>query len=100
MDFAMRQEGLPSRSLWGCLLGKDHKLQVREGNQSMLQIMRTGRNPTMRYLRRTHRVSVQWLPEQLGPSVTSVDMRYEDTADMCADIYLYIYKNLRRRVEV
>eukprot|EP00969_Alexandrium_andersonii_P048342 2120938-Alexandrium_andersonii.AAC.1 len=41
----------------------------------------------MRYLHRTHRVSVQWLHEQLGPTITSVDIRYEDTADMFADIY-------------
>eukprot|EP00969_Alexandrium_andersonii_P000494 21172-Alexandrium_andersonii.AAC.1 len=61
MDYAMRQEGLPSRSLWGCLLGADHILQAHEGNQAMLAVLRAGRNPTMRYLRRTRRVSVQRL---------------------------------------
>eukprot|EP00969_Alexandrium_andersonii_P204958 9057225-Alexandrium_andersonii.AAC.1 len=71
MDYAMRQEGLPSRSLWGCLLGKDHILQVHEDSQAMLAVLRAGRSPTMRYLHRTHRVSVQWLHEQLGPSVAS-----------------------------
>eukprot|EP00969_Alexandrium_andersonii_P291594 12888180-Alexandrium_andersonii.AAC.1 len=98
MDFAMRHEGLPSRSLWDCLLGKDHKLYVHEDHQAMLQILRAGRNPTMRYLHRTHRVSVQWLHEQLGPSIASVDIRYEDTADMCADIYTKTFDDLTKWV--
>ena len=33
-------------------------------NVSMLQVMKAGRNPTMRHLGRTHRVSVAWLHEQ------------------------------------
>ena len=30
----------------------------------MLQCVRTGRNPTMRHLARTHRISVSWMHEQ------------------------------------
>eukprot|EP00969_Alexandrium_andersonii_P242656 10718374-Alexandrium_andersonii.AAC.1 len=45
----MRQEGLPSHSLWGCPMGKKHALYVHEDNQAMLAVTRSGRNPTVRY---------------------------------------------------
>eukprot|EP00969_Alexandrium_andersonii_P255119 11277818-Alexandrium_andersonii.AAC.1 len=65
MDYAMRQEGLPSHSLWDCPMGESHTRYVHEDNRAMLAVMRSGRNPTMRYLHRTHRVSVQWLHEHI-----------------------------------
>ena len=34
-----------------------------EDNQAMIRVIETGKNPTMRYLHRTHRVSVAWLHE-------------------------------------
>ena len=51
----------------------------------MIRCVETGRNPTMRYLHRTHRVSVAWIHECFERD----DMRlvYELTAKMCADIY-------------
>ena len=45
----------------------------------------TGRNPTMSYLPGTHRVSVAWLHETL--SHQDVDLVYEVSSKMCADIY-------------
>eukprot|EP00969_Alexandrium_andersonii_P039757 1741445-Alexandrium_andersonii.AAC.1 len=63
MDYAMRHEGLPSHSLWEVLMRSGYFLRVHEDNQAMIQIVRSGRNRTMRYLHRTHRVSVQWLHE-------------------------------------
>ena len=61
----------------------------------MLQVVRTGRNPTMRYLHRTHRVSVSWLherfaPEDAGPN-HNLHIDYELTDRMCADIYTQIF---------
>eukprot|EP00969_Alexandrium_andersonii_P111125 4905443-Alexandrium_andersonii.AAC.1 len=63
MDYAMRHEGLPSHSLREVLLPAGHCLRAHEDNQAMMAIIKSGRNPTTRYLHRTHRVSVQWLHE-------------------------------------
>ena len=51
----------------------------------MIRVTETGRNPTMRYLARTHRVSVAWLRETF--SQQDIDLVYELSAKMCADIY-------------
>eukprot|EP00969_Alexandrium_andersonii_P283211 12520594-Alexandrium_andersonii.AAC.1 len=40
----------------------------------------------MRYLHRTHRVSAQWLHERFALFPQNVDIFYEDSCDMCADI--------------
>eukprot|EP00969_Alexandrium_andersonii_P041489 1818688-Alexandrium_andersonii.AAC.1 len=53
----------------------------------MLAVMRSGRNPTMRYLHRAHRVSVQWLRERFTLLPESVEIFYEDSCDMRADMY-------------
>ena len=63
MDFALRHHGLPTMTLWETLLERSVQLAVHEDNQAMIRIMETGRNPTMRYLHRTHRISVSWLHE-------------------------------------
>ena len=39
-------------------------MRFLEDNQAMLQCVKSGRNPTMRHLARTHRVSVGWIHEQ------------------------------------
>eukprot|EP00969_Alexandrium_andersonii_P112138 4953001-Alexandrium_andersonii.AAC.1 len=92
----MRQEGLPSHSLWDCLMGKSHTLYVHEDNQAMLAVMRSGRKPTMRYLHRTHRVSVQWLHERFTLFPQNVDIFYEDSCDTCADIYTKTFDDINK----
>ena len=51
----------------------------------MIRVTETGRNPTMRYFARTHRVSVAWLHETF--SHQDIDLVYEVSSNMCADIY-------------
>ena len=51
----------------------------------MIRVLETGRNPTMRYLHRTHRVSVARLHEALQRK--DFILVYELTSRMCADIY-------------
>ena len=55
----------------------------------MIQVIKTGRNPTMRHLHRVHRISVAWLHERLGPvpERENVSVEYTASSDMCADIY-------------
>ena len=55
-NFAVRQCGLPSNSLWWTLFPHKPTLTLHEENQAMISVIETGRNPTMRHLQRTHRV--------------------------------------------
>ena len=84
-DLALRHCGLPSFALWWTLLPQKPKLVFHEDNQTMIRVIETGRNPTMRYLARTHRVSVAWLHETF--SQQSITLMYEVSSRMCADIY-------------
>ena len=59
--FALRAVGMPALSLWHTLLPHRPVILVHEDNQAMLRVVETGKIPTMRYLHRTHRVSVAWL---------------------------------------
>ena len=51
----------------------------------MIRVCQTGRNPTMRHLGRTHRVSVTWLHERFAEP--GLLLRYEMTHRQAADIY-------------
>ena len=83
-DLSLRQCGLPSFALWHSLLPHKPKLIFHEDNQTMIRVTETGRNPTMRCLSRTHRVSVAWLHETF--SHQGIDLVYEASSKMCADI--------------
>ena len=93
MDFAMRTVGLPSIGLWEVLLPHKHSLIVHDDNSAMIRVVETGWNPTMRYLHRTHRVSVAWLHEQLEPGRDGIELIYEDTNRMAADIFTKAFTN-------
>ncbi len=58
---------------------------MHEDNQAMIQIVKTGCNPTMRYVGRTHRISVSWLHEVCASD--TICLQYTQSADMAADIY-------------
>ena len=85
LDAALRLLGLPGLSLWDIVLGRPTSLVVCEDNQAMMRVCQTGRNPTMRYLKRTHRTSVAWLHEVCASD--NVELRYTESARMAADIY-------------
>ena len=59
---------LPLRALPLMLLVEEvvgsTRIQIAGDNSSTLFCLKTGRNPTMRHLSRTHRVSAAWLHEQ------------------------------------
>ena len=85
LDAALRLLGLPGLGLWDTVLGRPSRLVVHEDNQAMMRVCQTGRNPTMRYLKRTHRTSVAWLHEVC--SSDAVELCYTESALMAADIY-------------
>jgi hypothetical protein len=81
----MKAIGIPSKSLWGVLLRQDVPLYFHEDNQAMIQIVKTGKNPTMRHLGRVHRIAVAWLHERWLAG--DVVLFYEQSELMAADIY-------------
>ena len=84
-NFGVRVCGLPCPDLWEILLHRCCPLVVHEDNQAMLRVIETGRNPTMRYLARTYRVSVQWLREVFRRE--HIRCVYARTDVMAGDIY-------------
>ena len=85
-DFGMRADGLLALSLWRMLFPHQPPFLFREDNQAMIRVVATGKNPTMRYLARTHRVSVAWLHEVR--QMKEIRMVYEATSQMCAGIFV------------
>ena len=85
MNFALRQNGLPCLILWEKLLPHCSGLHVHEDNQAMMRVVTTGKNPTMRYISRTHGISVAWLHEVFKKE--DITLAYELSARMCADIF-------------
>ena len=77
--------GIPCLDRWEILLARKCPLVVHEDNQSMLRVIETGRNPTMRYLGRTHRVSVRRLHEAFKRD--NIRCVYAQTDRMAGDIY-------------
>ena len=75
--FALRTVGMPALSLWHTLLPHRPVILVHEDNQAMLRVVETGKNPTMRYLHRTHRDNVAWLHEAFERP--GLDLVYELT---------------------
>ena len=84
MDTTIRLLALPLASIADEVFGAT-KIQIMGDNQGMLCVIRTGRNPTMRHLARTHRVSVAWLHEQHQRE--DFEFSYVDTDNMAADMF-------------
>ena len=60
----------------------------------MIRVCETGRNPTMRQLQRTHRVSIDWLHEVT--SKPDIHVLYEESERQAADIYTKSFTNPER----
>ena len=62
-DYGLCTDGLPALSLRRVWFPHQPPLLFHEDNQATMRVVSTGKSPTMRYLARTHRVSVAWLHE-------------------------------------
>ena len=60
-DHGIRVEALPALDLVELVLGRKARVRVHEDNETAALAIRNGKSPAMRYLHRTHRVSVSWL---------------------------------------
>eukprot|EP00969_Alexandrium_andersonii_P355618 15444814-Alexandrium_andersonii.AAC.1 len=64
MDHVLRTMLPPSLALWETLLERKVDAFVRGDNQACFQIAKSGSNPAVRHLERTHRCDVQWVHER------------------------------------
>ena len=90
-SYALQMHGLPAVDLWQAVLPHKPKLIFHEDNQAMIAVCRSGRNPTMRYLGRTHRVRASWLHEVC--KMKEIQLVDEETSRMCADIFTKAFTN-------
>ena len=86
-DVGLRSEGLPAQTFWKIIKeGSELQVNFYEDNQTALHVMKTGKNPNMRHLSRTHKVCTNWLHEVFDQDPT-VKLIYSDSLEMCADIF-------------
>ena len=90
-DHALSRVGLPAITLWCCLGGKEPNFVFYDDNQTMISVVRTGKNPTMRHLERSHGISVAWMHDVFQASYVS--LAYEVTAKMAADIHTKAFRD-------
>ena len=89
-DVTVRTMGLPAFSIWETMTGKSPKLLFHD-KQGMIGVVRSGKNPTMRHLERTHGISITSMHEHFKDS-NCVRM-YEVTSKMAAVIHTKGFKN-------
>ena len=58
-DVAMRSMGMPALKLVERILKKSPNFVFYDDNKAMIGVVRSGRNPTMRHLERSHGVSIR-----------------------------------------
>ena len=66
-------------------------LYMHDDNEAMIAVCRTGKNPTMRHLRRTHGVSISFLHQETRKPY--VKLGYIITDSMAADIFTKFYSS-------
>ena len=75
---AVRMVGLPALDLWEVLLRKDRvPIDLMEDNDACIKIMRSGKNPSMKHISRTHGVQLSWLHEVFSDG--QVGLLYEQS---------------------
>ena len=91
---ALRLAGLPSLDLFETALRRLVYLELMEDNQSTIQIIKTGKNPTMRHISRTHGVNVAWLHDCYVSN--RFGMVYQKTDGQSADIFTKAFRDVEK----
>ena len=93
-DVAMRAMGMPALKLLQRILKKSPNFVFYDDNKAMIGVVRSGRNPTMRHLERSHGVCISWMHEMFTRDYTY--FAYEVTDRMAADIYTKAFTDGRK----
>ena len=76
------------------ILKKSPNFVFYDDNKAMIGVVRSGRNPTMRHLERSHGVSISWMHEMFTRDY--MHLAYEVTDRMAADIYTKAFNDGRK----
>ena len=96
-DHGLKNIGLPACDLWEILLGRPGcKVTMFQDNDACCRICRSGKNPNMQHIGRTHRISVAWLHEQFKSK--DISMMRADSELMAADIFTKHFPECKREV--
>ena len=57
-DTAIRTLGIPAIDLWDVVFDKTTPVEFLEDSESIIVVINSGKNPTMRHLQCTHDVSI------------------------------------------
>ena len=90
-DFALRTMGVPVVDLWRILSGQEPKVIFHDDSQVMITVIRSGKNPTMRHIERSHGISITWMHEMFLSSY--IILIYEITSKMAADIHTKVFRD-------
>ena len=82
---AVRLEGKPALQLWDIVLERKVTATLLEDNQATMQILKSGKNPALRHIARTHRVNLAWLSDVFR-TCDHMDIKYCSTHEQSADI--------------
>ena len=63
INLAMRTLGIAALNIWDMVLGSKAGVDVMEDNDATCLIIKSGRNPALKHMSRTHDVNVAWLNE-------------------------------------
>ena len=86
LSTALRLDGLPTKSLWELLLGREMELEVMEDNDGAILAVQKGYSPTLRYLTITQGVSISLLNDIICIHKLA-DLQQIDTEEQAADIF-------------
>ena len=99
----VRSVAIPHADLWMLLVKRTVVINIFEDNQTVIHIVRTGKNQTMRHFERTHRVAVAWLHE-IYQDHTYMALQFAKSEHMIADVYtkqfadVHKFARLRTRI--
>jgi len=85
-NIAVRCVGIPAISLWSVLLKRKIHVEFMEDNTATAIIINTGKNPNLRHVNRTQKVSIAWLHERFKHD-NLLSITICPTKEMRADIF-------------
>ena len=71
--------------------GKEPRIVFHDDNQAMIAVIRSGKNPTMRHIERSHGISITWMHEMF--LLSYIILIYEITSKMAADIHTKAFRD-------
>eukprot|EP00972_Heterocapsa_arctica_P107088 15776069-Heterocapsa_arctica.AAC.1 len=76
----------------GHLRADAYEITFQDDNKATIQILKTGKNPTLRHLNRTHRVNACWLSE-LFNDLKEIVLVYSEADNQATDIFTKALNN-------